>query len=204
MTQYTPLVGLRCFVTVVFAAVMAMSGPVAAHDGEHPDAPNPSPNAVAAQEVGFGMVTVEYGRPGVKGREGKIWGELVPYNEGNPRPWLAGANGNAVITFEEDVKVNGHELAAGSYGLMMIPSPEEWTIIFSNNANRLGILEYTPEDDALRIEVTPERADYREWLEYEFTKTGDVTADLSLHWENLKVGFTIDAPDHRQEGREKE
>lgn len=189
----------RRYVSTLAAIVtLALSVTAAAHDGAHPDAPNPSPNTTASQEVGHGAVTIEYGRPGVKGREGKIWGGLVPYNNGEPRPWMAGANGNAVITFDEDVKVNGQDLAAGSYGLLMIPAEDEWTIIFSTNANRRGIMSYTPDQDALRVTATPEQAPFQEWLTYEFTKTGDYTADLHLHWENLKVGFTIEAPEHTE------
>ena len=45
-----------------------------------------SPKAMVKQTVGFTDVTIEYGRPGVKGRT--IWGGLVPYNA----VWRAGAN----------------------------------------------------------------------------------------------------------------
>ena len=186
-------------ISLSLALAMLMVAPgVWAHDGAHPDNPNPSPNATASQEVGYGKVTVDYGRPGVKGRRGKIWGELVKYNGGEPRPWLAGANGNAIITFSEDVKINGHDIAAGAYGLMMIPSEKEWVIIFSKNSNKLGIMKYTKDEDALRIEVSPKRAEYQEWLIYEFEKRSDLSASLNLHWESLKVGFEIVAPDHRK------
>ena len=183
--------------SLALAMLVAAPG-VWAHDGMHPENPNPSPNASVSQEVGYGKVTVDYGRPGVKGRQGKIWGELVKYDGGKPRPWLAGANGNAVITFSEDVKVNGHEMAAGAYGLMMIPSEKEWVVIFSSNNKPLGIMQYTEDEDVLRFEVTPERAEFTEWLNYEFEKTSDLSATLSLGWENLKVGFEIEAMDHRK------
>jgi len=168
-----------------------------AHDGKHPDAPNPSPNATVSQEVGYGNVSIEYGRPGVKGREGKIWGELVKSGD-DPRPWGGGANGNAVITFEEDVKINGKDLAAGSYGLLVDAGDDTWTFIFSKNAKKLGILSYKSEQDALRVEAKVEKANAQEWLAYEFEKTGELTATVNLHWENVKAGFTIEAPDHRK------
>ena len=48
-------------------------------------------------------ITLDFGRPGVKGR--KIWGGLVPYglypgdnySDGKPYPWRAGANQNTTI-----------------------------------------------------------------------------------------------------------
>ena len=54
--------------------------------------PQVSPKASVMQRIGITDVTITYHRPGVKGR--KIWGKLVPFNEGKPRPWRAGANEN--------------------------------------------------------------------------------------------------------------
>jgi hypothetical protein len=34
--------------------------------------------AVAGEQIGLTKVVISYDRPGVKGREGKIWGQLVP------------------------------------------------------------------------------------------------------------------------------
>ena len=181
-------------------SVAFIQSTVLAHDGMHPDAPNPSPNATASQVVGYTKVSLSYGRPGVKDRT--IWGELVPYNGGDPRPWAGGANGSTIITFDEDVKIDGNELAAGSYGLFWIPAKDEWTIAFNSDSSQLGIMKYTSDKDALRIKVVPEEAAYQEWLSYDFEKTGELTADLNLHWEHLKVGFTIEAPDHRTEKHE--
>ena len=177
-------------VSVVFVQV-----PVAAHDGMHPDAPNPSPNATASQVVGFTKVSLSYGRPGVKDRT--IWGDLVPYNGGDPRPWMGGANASTVITFDEDVKIDGNTIAAGSYGLFWIPAEDEWTVILSTDSSQFGFMKYTSEKDALRITVRQEEAEYQEWLSYDFEKTGELTAALNLHWENLKIGFTIEGLDHR-------
>jgi hypothetical protein len=185
-------------VIIALSVVTMLSFSAIAHDGHHPDAPNPSPNASVSQEIGYEVVTITHGSPGVKGREGKIWGELVPFNEGKPRPWLAGANGTSVITFKEDVKINGESLAKGSYGLMMIPAKDSWTIVFSSNSTKFGIMNYKPEEDVLRLTVKPTRAPLQEWLKYSIEKTGDVTAEISMRWENLKVGFSVEAPDKRE------
>lgn len=185
----------RVCVAVAIAATV-VSLPSSAHDGKHPDNPNPSPNATVSQEVGYGNVTIKFARPGVKGRT--IWGELVPYNGGTPRPWVAGANGSTIVTFTEDVKVNGQEMKAGAYGFFIIPDKDEWTLIFSNNSSRFGIMQYKAEEDALRLTVTPEKSDFQEWLDYRIEKTGELTATVNLHWENIKAGFTIEAIDHRE------
>src|SRR5262245_34042311 len=38
-----------------------------------------NPRATISEEVGITSISIKYSRPGVKGREGKIWGGLVPY-----------------------------------------------------------------------------------------------------------------------------
>ena len=91
-------------------------------------------------------ITIDYGRPGVKGR--KIWGELVPYglapgnkySENKPFPWRAGANESTTIEFNKDLLVEGKPLPAGKYSIHMIPGEKEWIVIFSKNTRRLGKL----------------------------------------------------------------
>ena len=58
--------------------------------------PQPSPTAIITQKVGLSDVSVEYSRPGAKGR--KIFGELVSYN----KLWRTGANKATKITFNND------------------------------------------------------------------------------------------------------
>jgi len=147
-----------------------------------------SPKASVMQTVGFTNVTIDYSRPGVKGRT--IWGGLVPYNV----VWRAGANEATKITFSTDVKINGKKLKAGSYGFFTIPTTKNWTIIFNKVADQWGAFEYNDVEDALRIEVTPEKENncWQEWLAYTITKTSDNTAVIRLEWEKLKVPFTIE------------
>ena len=68
--------------------------------------PQASPKAAVMQRIGLTDVKILYHRPGVKERV--IWGDLVPFDGGDPRPWRAGANENTVIAFSHDVKVNGN------------------------------------------------------------------------------------------------
>lgn len=52
--------------------------------------------AVVSEQVGLTQVTITYHRPAVRGREGKIWGEVVHkgfidqgFGNGKPAPWRA-------------------------------------------------------------------------------------------------------------------
>jgi hypothetical protein len=150
------------------------------------DLPRPSPNATVSQMVGVTEITIKYSRPGVKNRE--IWGKVVPYGE----VWRTGANENTTIKFSTPVKIDGHELKAGTYGLQTLPTAGDWTVIFSKDANEWGAFSYKEADDALRIQVKPQPADFRERMAFDFDDVTDTSAKVAVHWEKLKVPFTVE------------
>ena len=98
--------------------------------------PEASQKAMVMQRIGLTDITVSYHSPLVKGR--KVWDGLVPYNE----VWRAGANENTTISFSTDVMMEGKMLVAGTYGLHMIPTDKDWTIIFSKNHTSWGSFFY--------------------------------------------------------------
>jgi hypothetical protein len=148
--------------------------------------PRPSPAASVSQTIGVTEVTLHYSRPGVKDR--KIWGELVPYGE----VWRTGANENTTIRFSTPVKIGGKELPAGLYGLQTIPTADQWTVILSKDADQWGAFNYKEENDALRFQAKPEPAEFRERMGFDFEDVTDTSAKVVLHWEKLRVPFTIE------------
>src|SRR4030095_3193756 len=97
--------------------------------------------ASVSERVGITDITIQYNRPGVKGREGKIWGQLIPigytdqgFGNSKAAPWRAGANENTTFEFSTDVKVEGQPLAAGKYAFFVAYDPNECTLLFSNNS----------------------------------------------------------------------
>lgn len=147
--------------------------------------PRPSPAASVSQTIGLTEVTVHWSRPRVQGRE--IWGALVPWGE----VWRAGANENTTIEFSTPVTVGGQPLAAGRYGFHAVPTPGEWTLIFSRVDTGWGSFGYREADDALRIPARAESAPHTEALSYQFDDVTDRTATLALRWEKLRVPFEI-------------
>ena len=157
--------------------------------------------AKITEEVGITDITISYSRPDVNGREGKIWGNLVTYGfstqsfvtNKNTAPWRAGANENTTITFEHDVKVEGKDLKAGTYGLFMAVWPEKVTIIFSNQAGAWGSFYYEEKYDALRVDVKPVALDKSvEYLKYEFIEQKEKSCTVALMWEKLMIPFKIE------------
>jgi len=149
------------------------------------DLPDVSQHAVNKQRVGLTDVTINYHRPLVNGR--KIWGGLVPLGE----VWRAGANQNTTIEFSEPVSVEGKPLAKGIYGLHMIPTADNWTVIFSRMSSAWGSYTYKQDEDALRVTVKPRPTEMEEALEYEFEDLKADSATITMKWEKLAVPFKI-------------
>jgi tetratricopeptide (TPR) repeat protein len=149
--------------------------------------PEPSPAASVSQTVGLTEIKISYHRPAVAGR--KVFGELVPYGE----VWRAGANENTTITFSSPVKIGGKTLAAGTYGLQLIPTAKEWTVIFSNMSVAWGSYGYDSKEDALRTVATPQPSEgFEERLSYHFDNPSETAVTATLRWEKLKLPIPIE------------
>lgn len=168
--------------TLAAIALAALAVPALAQTGP----PRPSPKATVSQVAGLTEISVAYSSPGVKARP--VWGALVPYD----KVWRSGANEATSFETSTDVTVEGKPLAAGKYALFTIPGKERWTVIF-NKTQQWGAFEYKQEDDALRVEVTPREAPFRERLAYGFEDATDNGVTLVIAWEKVAVPVRIAA-----------
>lgn len=156
--------------------------------------------AMVSERVGLTDIMIHYDRPGVKGREGKIWGQLVPkgfidqgFGNSKGSPWRAGANENTTIEFSNDVTVEGQPLKAGKYGVFIAYDSTESTLIFSNNSTSWGSYYYDAKEDALRVKIKPVRTSENvEWLKYEFMNQAENAATIALEWEHLMFPFKVE------------
>ena len=149
--------------------------------------PDVSPAATVGQTIGITDIAITYHRPAVNNR--KIFGGLVQYGA----LWRAGANENTTISFSTPVKVEGQPLPAGKYGLYMLPTAGQWTVVFSKFAGDWGAYNYDPSEDALRVNVTPQTAsDNQERLAYTFDDITNNSTNATLRWEKLRVPFKIE------------
>lgn len=157
-----------------------------------------SPQAKVSQGIAtFADVTISYHRPLVNNRE--VWGQLVPYGlapnnfgNGQPMPWRAGANETTTISFSHDVNIEGQALKAGTYGLHMLPSENDVTIIFNSNTSSWGSFFYEKNNDILRVKVKWQDAPHQEALHYAFENLTPNSATAYLHWGKKKIAFNID------------
>jgi hypothetical protein len=149
--------------------------------------PQASPAAAAMETIGVTDVTISYHRPAVNKR--KIFGGLVPFGV----VWRAGANENTTISFSTPVKVEGQPLAAGTYGLFMIPDAGQWTVVFSKFTRDWGAYSYDASEDVLRVKVTSQPMnDPQERMSFTFDDLATNAATASLRWDKTRVPFRIE------------
>jgi len=148
--------------------------------------PETSKLARISNTIGITEIELKYHRPAVRNRN--VFGGIIPYN----KVWRAGANESTTISFQDKVKINGHELDQGKYGIHVIPAENEWTIIFSKNHTQWGSFYYNEKEDALRIKVKPEKSKHQEFLKYDFENITDNSASIILNWDKTKISFHIE------------
>lgn len=152
--------------------------------------PQPSPKTTVQQVVGLTDVTLDYSRPSAKGRT--IFGDLVPFG----KLWRTGANLNSMITFSDDVTIDGKALPKGKYALFTVPKADTWEIIFYKTTDNWGTPEEFKESDvALRANAKPVLTDRR--VETFTLSIGNITndaADLEIAWEKTFVALKFEVP----------
>ncbi|RYG48507.1 MAG: DUF2911 domain-containing protein [Chitinophagaceae bacterium] len=181
--------------SVSFSQIMPLS---AAPDGGNR-------RASVSENIGIVKIMINYGRPRVKGREGKLWNTPVAHygfaDQGHgtsySTPWRAGANENTTISFSKPVKIDGHYLDSGVYGFFIALGEKESTLIFSKKNNAWGSFYYDSTQDALRVTVKNETLDKTvEWLRYDFSDQDSSSAVIALSWEKRRIPFRVEADIH--------
>ncbi len=149
-----------------------------------------SPHTSAMAMVGDAHVHIDYSSPGVRNRI--IFGGLVAYDS----IWQAGAHMVTWMQTNKDLKIEGYDLPAGKYALFMIPSQDEWMIIFNKHWEQHGKDEYDEKDDVMRFKVKQEISEELiEHLVYEVSETGTADGIISFSWEKVTMSFQFEVID---------
>ncbi|MFZ1527836.1 MAG: DUF2911 domain-containing protein [Ferruginibacter sp.] len=155
----------------------------------------------ASRKIGVTDIDIAWNAPGVKGREGKIWGTDIAYygftvlgfGSNTQSPWRAGADENTTISFSTDVMINGKLLAAGKYGFFIAVYPDSCTLIFNKNTAGWGSYFYNSDLDIMRVGTKQQKGmkESRERLEYTFSNQTGNAVELALEWERWRIPFTV-------------
>ncbi|MDO4224564.1 MAG: DUF2911 domain-containing protein, partial [Bergeyella zoohelcum] len=142
------------------------------------EVPAASPRQKVEQQFSISKISVDYGRPGVKGR--KIFGELVPFG----KIWRAGANSSTKITFGQSVNFGGKTVPAGTYGLFVLPTEKEWKVILNKDFQQWGAYTYDEKLNVAEVSVPVQKlAEKEEWLDISILPVDTENSNLVFKWD---------------------
>lgn len=172
---------MNYLVALVMTAIMSVTAVAQ-------ELPKPSPAAKVEQRIGLTDVSVVYSRPSVKGRV--IFGDLVAYD----KIWRTGANLNTLVTFSDDVKVEGQALKAGTYSFFLTPSKEgDWKVIFNSVVDGWGTGKYDAANDVLTLTAKPVTlANVQESMLFTFENLSKTQGELRFAWDKVSLSLKIE------------
>ncbi len=149
--------------------------------------PAPSPFCKVEQKFGLGSIILEYSRPSMKNRV--IFGDLVPFG----KIWRTGANKSTLITFSDNVSIEGKLVPKGTYSLFTIPGEKSWDFIFYNEVGISGTPEkYDISKEIAKVSAVPELLTTSvETFTIDINNIKMNSAKLYIMWENTAVGVNI-------------
>ncbi|MDX2154587.1 MAG: DUF2911 domain-containing protein [Bryobacteraceae bacterium] len=151
--------------------------------------PRVSPHETVTATLGGKKVTIDYGRPYLKGRKA-VGGQLVPFG----KVWRTGADEATKLTTEADLMIGNVSVPAGSYALFTLPEEKGWTLIVNKTADQWGAFKY---DEKMDVGRTPMKATSLsapvEQFTIEMKPQGANAANLVMRWENTEISAPVKA-----------
>jgi hypothetical protein len=149
--------------------------------------PAVSPRQTVEQQFSVTKISIEYGRPAVKGR--KIFGELVPFGQ----VWRAGANEATRITFGQEVLFGGQKVKKGTYALYVVPQEKEWKIILNRGVNNWGAYTYDAKEDVATTTVPVKMMNEKmERFTINFEDITDEKLNLVFEWDKTRADVPVE------------
>ena len=150
-----------------------------------------SQHGSVSQRVGLTDIKIEYNRPVARGRV--LFGPdgLVKFGS----IWHPGADSASYISFSRAVVLEGKSVPKGEYSIWLMPQASgPWTLILSKAARVFHQPYPGPEQDLLRVPVTPATGSHMEVMAFYFPVVARDSAVLHLHWGTRIVPIQIKAP----------
>ena len=157
------------------------------------DTPQPSPAGSVYSKVGLTDVTIDYFRPGVKGR--KIFGSGDAFLEQFGEVWRTGANSGSMVTFSTDLKVAGQDVKAGKYQFVTIPGESEWQVMLVSEPIGGNESAYDESKAVVKTTVKPSKTmSTVERMTFQITDISEdnTTAKIQFSWEDVMWSIPLE------------
>jgi hypothetical protein len=140
-----------------------------------------------AQTIDGTTISMDYGRPQVRGRTNLFGGE-VPWG----KIWTPGANWATTLETSRDITINGHEVTAGRYSLWFEVQPDGWSVIIDPEPRRFHLMPPPVSAEQVRFTVQPTGdAPHTEMLTWSFLAVRPTGGTLRFSWANTRVDFDV-------------
>jgi hypothetical protein len=159
-------------------------------------APKPSPQSPPAKEtatIGGKTICVTYSSPGVKGREGHLFGKDGQIGKDPTYPvWRAGANNATKLHTDGNITIGDLAVPAGDYTLYVdVSDPDNWVLIVNTQTGQWGTV-YDKTKDLGRAKMTMTKPMAMvENLKYTLDHLGGTTGKLTLEWEDHSASVLL-------------
>jgi len=153
-----------------------------------------SERGAVSQTIDGTVITIDYSRPQVRGRDSTIFGSFVHWGE----IWTPGANYATTLETNRPLKVDGHPVAPGKYSLWLVVQPDEWTMVIDPRVHLYHWPEPDSTADQLRFKVRPGTGPFTETLTFTFENVRGDEGNLVLRWGTTQVTFHMEVePKHK-------
>lgn len=147
-----------------------------------------SERGTISQEIDGTRITVDFGRPQLRGRvafPGIVhWGEV----------WTPGANWATTLEVNHPVKIEGQAIPAGKYSVWVTPLEHEWKVYLHTDWHRFHESRPKVETMAFTLPRTPLTGPSTEALTFEFPRVDRTGAVLEFRWGTVVLPLRIDVP----------
>ena len=156
--------------------------------------PVASPPETATATIGGHTITIKYSSPGVKGREGKLFGKDGRISHDPHYPiWRAGANSATALHTDADLTIGNLSVPKGDYTLFVdISDPDNWTLIVNKQTGEWG-LRYDGSQDLGKTPMTMSKpSSMVENLVWKISDDGG-KGTITLAWEDHSASVSVSA-----------
>ena len=139
-----------------------------------------------SQTVDGTVITVDYSRPQVRGRQ-EVFGKVVTAGA----LWTPGANWATTLDVSKPVRLEGHDLAAGTYSMWMVTGPGDWIVYLHRNPRLFHTNPPSVGDMLLSFTVRPTAAEHTELITFDFPRVAPDSTTLRFRWATTALSMDI-------------
>jgi hypothetical protein len=147
-----------------------------------------------SQTVDGTIITVDYARPQMRGRD-SIFSRVVRSGE----TWTPGANWATTLELNRQITLNGQTVPTGKYSVWITTSAGTWTFHLNRNARLFHTQHPKKEEMFLSFDVTPETGQAPvEVLTFDFPGVTRTGTTLRLRWADVSLPLEIQVEPSRR------